>query len=56
MEERKKRERLYALAEQDNIYTVWKKSYEDCAQPFQEFVSKQPEDIRNILCGYAQCG
>ncbi len=56
MEQREKREKLYALAEQDDVYNVWKNGFEDCVQPFWEFVSKQPKDVQKILCGYADCG
>ncbi len=56
MESRRKQEILYELAEQDAVYNVWKKSYEACVEPFRAYVDKQPEDIQNVLYGYAQCG
>ena len=56
MNSRNKGKKLYSLAEQDAIYNVWKNCYEDCVQPFREFVNKQPEEIQNILRGYADCG
>ena len=52
-------ERLYqllAIAETDNIYQVWARSYEDCRESFTQFAATQPEEIRNMLYGYADCG
>ena len=52
-------ERLYqllAIAETDNIYQVWARSYEDCRESFAKFAETQPEEIRNMLYGYADCG
>jgi len=56
MNSRSKGKKLYSLAAQDAIYNVWKNCYEDCNQPFQAYVNKQPEEIQNILRGYADCG
>ena len=56
MEDRSKHEMLYALAEQDSSYKLWKKCFEDCVWSFCEFADNQPEEIRNILYGYADCG
>ena len=47
---------LQAIAETDNIYQVWARSYEDCRESFAQFAAAQPEDIRNMLYGYADCG
>ena len=48
--------KLLAIAETDNIYQVWARSYEDCRESFAKFAATQPEDIRNMLYGYADCG
>ena len=56
MENKSKTERLYALAEQDPIYNVWRKGYEDSISSFKAFAQEQPEDVQNFLCGYADCG
>lgn len=48
--------KLEQLACQDDIYTVWQKSFELYAQSFAEFADRQPEEIRNILWGYAEAG
>ena len=47
-------QQLQALAETDNIYQVWARSYEDCRESFTQFAATQPEEIRNFLWGYAQ--
>ena len=52
----KRQAKVQKLAEGDEIYQVWAKSYGDCKDAFAQFVSCQPEDIRNILYGYAECG
>ena len=44
---------LMAIAEEDKIYQTWQKSYEDCREAFVRFASTQPEEIRNMLYGYA---
>ena len=56
MEFRSKEEKLYTIAEQDHIYNVWKKCYEDSSPSFKAFVQEQPDEIKNILLGYADCG
>ena len=48
--------RLKELAEQDATYQMWKRSYEDCVCTFREFADNQPDEICNILWGYAECG
>ena len=50
------RQKLDALAKQDEIYLMWKHSFADCADAFREYADTQPEDIRNMLWGYAECG
>ena len=47
---------LLKIAEQDNIYQVWARSFEDCKDAFAQFAATQPEEIRNMLYGYADCG
>ena len=56
MNSKENREKLYALAEQDNIYMVWKNTFEDCASPFKEFAGEQPDEVRKFLWGYAEGG
>lgn len=48
--------RLQALAETDAIYHGWAKSYEDCRDAFAQIAASHPEEIRNMLYGYADCG
>ena len=48
--------KLLELAQQDEIYLTWEKSFEDCQEAFIQFAANQPEEIRNMLFGYADCG
>lgn len=56
MQESERGKRLWALAEQDDIYLIWKEGFEMCERPFREYVEACPEEIRRMLCGYAECG
>ena len=47
---------LLELAQKDNVYQVWSQSYENCRESFYQFAVSQPEEIRNMLYGYADCG
>lgn len=47
---------LDEIAEADEIYTIWRKSREEFAVQFEAFANEQPENIRNILWGYAGAG
>ena len=38
------------------IYQVWANSFVACQEAFAAFASTQPEDVRNMLYGYADCG
>lgn len=51
-----RQEKLQKIAEGDPIYRVWARSYEDCREAFEQFVYTQPEEVRNFLMGYAECG
>ena len=48
--------RLLKLAEKDNSYRVWAKSYEYYRNDFIQFASSQPDEIRNFLYGFAESG
>ena len=48
--------KLLELAQQDEIYCTWEKSFENCREAFVQFAANQPEEIRNMLFGYADCG
>lgn len=48
--------RILEIAETDMIYQVWARSYADNREAFAQFAAQQPEDIRNMLYGYADCG
>ena len=47
---------LLKIAQQDMIYLTWEKSFEECQEKFSQFADSQPEELRTILCGYADCG
>lgn len=51
-----KQQRLYEIAEGDYAYTVWKKCRDEFTPAFHAFVDSQPEEIRNMLLGYADSG
>ena len=54
--EQNRLEELLRIAEEDGIFQVWSQSYEDCRESFYRFAASQPEEIRNMLYGYADCG
>lgn len=56
MHVKERQERLYAIAEEDTTYQVWKQGYEDRVKAFQTYAYAQPENIRDILFGYADAG
>ena len=56
MDEHEKLKKLYAEAEKDEIYRVWKKSRDYFTEAFQSFVNQQPLEVRNFLWGYAETG
>ena len=56
METREKQEKLYKMAEQDSIYQVWKNGYESNIALFKQFADTQPEEVQNVLFGYADGG
>ena len=51
-----RQQRLSTIAEQDEIYCVWKNSYEECAEKFHKFAKHCPPKVRNYLYGYAESG
>lgn len=51
-----KERQLEALAQQDEIYNLWKEAWEFCGPAFMAFANAQPEDVKNFLWGYADAG
>ena len=47
---------LCELAEQDEIYNLWKTCYQDSAEAFALFANSQPDAIKNTLWAYAESG
>ena len=51
-----KLDRLYQLAENDDIYQTWKHGFEELSVPFKLFAESQPIEIRRLLYGYTDAG
>ena len=51
-----RRQRLYQLAEQDEIYKTWEYSYQECAEKFNKVAKWFPKHIRSIIYSYADFG
>lgn len=47
---------LTEIAQQDDIYLLWKQNHDTFAKEFEAFANIQPENIRNFLWGYAESG
>ena len=56
MDSSERQKKLYKLAEEDKIYMVWKNSFELFYADFQTYAKSQPDEIRNVLFGYADVG
>lgn len=56
MDERERQARLSDLARRDEAYALWAKCYQNCSPQFEAYANAQPEDVRNILWGYAESG
>lgn len=56
MECSKKMDRLNKIAQDDEIYNIWKNSREEYIKAFEEFANQQPDEIKNMLWGYAEGG
>ena len=53
---RNKWNRLKEITERDRIFNTWEKSFEACRKDFTKFADAQPQEIRSLLYGYADCG
>ena len=51
-----KERQLEHLAQNDKTYLIWKCCYEEYAAKFEAFAKEQPEEIANVLWGYAESG
>ena len=47
---------LNQIADADEVYNIWRKSREEFAEWFEAYADTQPEEIRNMLWGYAGAG
>ncbi len=52
----KNMERLLEIAESDENYQTWKKTYHGSAAEFETFANEQPEQTRKMLWAYAESG
>lgn len=51
-----KQERLMKIAQSDPSYLLWNKTYEDAKAQFEAYANAQPQEIQDILWGYAAGG
>ena len=51
-----KQTQLLKIAEADEIYCIWRRDFLDAQKLFQEYTDNQPEEVRNFLQQYADCG
>lgn len=51
-----KMDRLNQIAESDEIYNIWKLSRQEYIKTFEEYANSQPDEIKNMLWGYAEGG
>ena len=56
MNEHERFEILQQIAKQDDIVILRQKTRETLAPQFEAFANTQPQEIRNILWGYAESG
>lgn len=47
---------LYQIAEEDESFLLWKKTYEKNERIFKRFAKWMPKCIRQVLWGYAEGG
>lgn len=51
-----RRNRLYALAQEDLAYPIWNRDHEGSRQAFYQFYDSQPESVQYLLHRYVDCG
>ena len=56
MKETIRMQRLQQIADQDSIYQVWEKSYQEYSDKFRKIARWCPKRVRNILVGYGESG
>ena len=49
-------DKLMALAEKDDIYMVWKQTYQDSKKDFERLMRFMPPKWRNTILCYAESG
>ena len=53
---RRKCRQLTTLAEEDEVYLIWKRAYDENKRQFERFANRMPKRFRNILWCYAEGG
>ena len=48
--------RLEQIAQADDIFRLWSRSQEEYAAAFAAFADGQPDEVQNLLWGYAEAG
>ena len=48
--------RIWKLAEEDLIYDFWNHMHQEAHTAFHEYANQCPDDIKQILLGYAGAG
>ncbi len=51
-----KQQRIRKIAQEDLSYQAWYQTFLECEHAFEAFAFQQPEEIQNILWGYAAGG
>lgn len=53
---RRKWRKLTSLAEEDEVYLIWKRAYVENKRQFERIANRMPKRLRKILWGYAEGG
>lgn len=48
--------KLKMIAQEDPIFLLWENAWTACSQAFADFANAQPDEIKNVLWGYADAG
>ena len=48
--------RIWAIAEKDTVYDIWRHMHQISKEPFHEYANQCQDEIKQILLGYASSG
>ena len=48
--------RIWSIAQKDMNYNVWQDMHEQTKEPFIQYANQCPDDIKQVLLGYAASG